>query len=168
MSDLIKQITADLQQQIDTFQPELDIQDVGTVLEAGGGIARADGLSDVRSQELVQFENGVMGIAFNLEQKSVGIIIMGEYSGIREGMSVRSTGRIASVPVGDGMVGRVVNALGQPVDGKGPIKVGGYRPIERIAPGVVQRQDVDTPVQTGVSHRCHDSDRPRSTRVNHW
>ena len=150
MSDLIKQITADLQQQIDTFQPELDIQDVGTVLEAGDGIARADGLSDVRSQELVQFENGVMGIAFNLEQKSVGIIIMGEYSGIREGMSVRSTGRIASVPVGDGMVGRVVNALGQPVDGKGPIKVGGYRPIERIAPGVVQRQDVDTPVQTGV------------------
>ncbi|MFN2151143.1 MAG: F0F1 ATP synthase subunit alpha [Anaerolineales bacterium] len=150
MSDLIKQITADLQQQIETFQPALDVQDVGTVVEAGDGIARATGLSDVRSQELVQFENGVMGIAFNLESKSVGIIIMGEYAGIREGMSVRSTGRIASVPVGNGMIGRVVNALGQPVDGKGPIKVEGYRPIERIAPGVVERQDVDTPVQTGI------------------
>ena len=150
MSDLIKQITADLQQQIETFQPELGVQDVGTVVEAGDGIARAVGLSDVRSQELVQFENGVMGIAFNLESNSVGIIIMGEYAGVREGMAVRSDGRIASVPVGDGMVGRVVNALGQPVDGKGPISVEGYRPIERIAPGVVQRQDVDTPVQTGI------------------
>ncbi len=150
MSDLIKQITADLQQQIESFQPELELRDIGTVLEAGDGIARATGLSDVRSQELVQFENGVMGIAFNLEKDSVGIIIMGEYAGVREGMSVRSTGRIASVPVGDGMVGRVVNALGQPIDGKGPIPTSGFRPIERIAPGVVQRQDVDTPVQTGI------------------
>jgi F-type H+-transporting ATPase subunit alpha len=119
-------------------------------VEAGDGIARATGLSEVRSQELVQFDNGIMGIAFNLESDSVGIIVMGEYSGIREGMRVRSTGRIASVPVGDGMVGRVVNALGQPIDGKGPISVENYRPIERIAPGVVQRQDVDTPVQTGI------------------
>lgn len=150
MSDLIKQITTDLQQQIDTFQPELEIRDIGTVLEAGDGIATATGLSEVQSQELVQFENGVMGIAFNLEKDTVGIIIMGEYAGIREGMTVRSTGRIASVPVGDGLVGRVVNALGQPIDGKGPIQFDGYRPIERIAPGVVERQDVDTPVQTGV------------------
>jgi len=150
MSDLIKQITTDLQQHIETFQPEMEIRDIGTVLEAGDGIARATGLSEVRSQELVQFENGVMGIAFNLEKDTVGIIIMGEYQGIREGMTVRSTSRIASVPVGDGLVGRVVNALGQPIDGKGPIKFDGYRPIERIAPGVVQRQDVDTPVQTGI------------------
>ncbi len=150
MSDLIKQITADLQQQIDDFAPELEIRDVGTVLEAGDGIARATGLSDVKSQELVQFENGVIGIAFNLESDNVGIIIMGEYAGISEGMTVRSTGRIASVPVGDGMVGRVVNALGQPIDGKGPIQTTGFRPIERIAPGVVERQDVDTPVQTGI------------------
>jgi F-type H+-transporting ATPase subunit alpha len=150
MSDLIKQITTDLQQQIETFQPELEIREIGAVLEAGDGIARATGLSEVRSQELVQFENGVMGIAFNLEKDMVGIIIMGEYQGIREGMTVRSTGRIASVPVGDAMVGRVVNVLGQPIDGKGPIKFDGYRPIERIAPGVVQRQDVDTPVQTGI------------------
>jgi len=150
MSDLIKQITTDLQQQIEIFQPELEIREIGAVLEAGDGIARATGLAEVRSQELVQFENGVMGIAFNLEKDAVGIIIMGDYQGIREGMTVRSTGRIASVPVGDGMIGRVVNALGQPIDGKGPIKVDGYRPIERIAPGVVQRQDVDTPVQTGI------------------
>lgn len=150
MSDLITQITADLRKQIESFQPELEIRDVGTVQEAGDGIAKASGLSDVRSQELVQFENGVIGIAFNLEKDSVGIIIMGEYSGIREGTSVRSTGRIASVPVGDSMIGRVVNALGQPIDGKGPVKTERFRPIERIAPGVIQRQDVDTPVQTGI------------------
>jgi len=150
MFDLIQQITADLQQQIEAFQPELEIRDVGTVVEAGDGIARATGLSDVHSQELVQFENGVMGIAFSLEREYVGIIIMGEYSEITEGMSVRATGRIASVPVGDGLIGRVVNALGQPIDGKGSIQFSGYRPIERIAPGVVARQDVDTPVQTGI------------------
>ncbi len=150
MSDLIKQITSDFQKQIDDFQPEIGISDIGTVLEAGDGIARVEGLANVRSQELVQFANGVMGTAFNLEKDSVGVIIMGDYGGITEGMTVRATGRIASVPVGDGLIGRVVNALGEPVDGKGPIKFSGYRPIERIAPGVVQRQDVDTPVQTGI------------------
>ncbi len=150
MSDLIKQITGDLQQKIDTFEPEVGISDVGTVLEAGDGIARVEGLAQVRAQELVQFQNGVMGIAFNLEKDSVGVIIMGAYDEIAEGMSVRSTGRIASVPVGDGLVGRVVNALGEPIDGKGPIQFSSYRPIERIAPGVIARQDVDTPVQTGI------------------
>jgi F-type H+/Na+-transporting ATPase subunit alpha len=150
MSDLINQITADLKKQIDDFQPALDVRDVGVVVEAGDGIARAKGLSDVRAQELVQFANGVMGIAFNLESDLVGIIIMGEYTAIEEGTQVVSTGRIASVPVGDGMTGRVVNALGQPIDGKGPIKIERYRPIERIAPGVVLRKDVDAPVQTGI------------------
>jgi len=150
MSDLIKQITSDFQKQIDTFEPEVSISDIGTVVEAGDGIARVEGLAKVRSQELVQFANGVMGTAFNLEEDKVGVIIMGDYSGVTEGMTVRSTGRIASVPVGDGMVGRVVNALGEPIDGKGPIQFSGYRPIERIAPGVVDRQDVDTPVQTGI------------------
>lgn len=150
MSDLIKQITGDLQQQIDAFEPEVGISDVGTVTEAGDGIARVDGLANVQAQELVQFQNGVMGIAFNLEKDSVGVIIMGQYDEIAEGMSVRSTGRIASVPVGDGLVGRVVNALGEPIDGKGPIPFSNYRPIERIAPGVIGRQDVDTPVQTGI------------------
>jgi F-type H+/Na+-transporting ATPase subunit alpha len=150
MTDFISQITADLQKQIDTYQPETEVSDVGSVLEAGDGIARVSGLADVRSQELVQFANGVLGVAFNLEKENVGVIIMGDYSGIDEGMSVRSTGRIASVPVGDALVGRVVNALGQPIDGKGPIKTTKFRPIERIAPGVVQRKDVDTPVQTGI------------------
>jgi F-type H+-transporting ATPase subunit alpha len=150
MTDIIKQITADLKQQIEAFQPTAELSDVGTVIEAGDGIARVRGLDDVRSQELVQFANGVIGIAFNLEQDNVGVIIMGEYSGVEEGMLVRATGRIASVPVGDAMVGRVVNALGEPIDGKGPINATGFRPIERIAPGVVQRKDVDTPVQTGL------------------
>ncbi len=150
MSDFIQQLTHDLQQQIEHFQPEAKVRDVGTVTEAGDGIARARGLADVRAQELVEFANGVQGIAFNLEADSVGIIVLGDYAGIEEGMQVRSTGRIASVPVGDGMIGRVVNALGEPIDGKGPIKFDHYRPIERIAPGVVARQDVDTPVQTGI------------------
>jgi F-type H+-transporting ATPase subunit alpha len=150
MSDLISQITADLQKQIDSFRPEMEVREVGSVVEAGDGIARVQGLSDVRAQELVQFENGVIGIAFNLEQDTVGVIIMGEYAEIDEGMQVRSTGRISSVPVGEGMIGRVVNALGQPIDGKGPVKFDHYRPVERIAPGVVQRKDVDTPVQTGL------------------
>ncbi len=150
MSDLIKQITSDFQKQIDAFEPVVSISDVGTVVEAGDGIARVKGLASVKSQELVRFENGVIGTAFNLEENSVGVIIMGDYAGVTEGMTVRGTGRIASVPVGDGMVGRVVNALGEPIDGKGPINFSGYRPIERIAPGVVARQDVDTPVQTGI------------------
>jgi len=150
MANLINQISSDLQKQIESYEPKLEIADIGTVLEAGDGIARVSGLARVRSQELVQFANGVMGIAFNLEKDAVGVIIMGDYSEISEGMSIRATGRIASVPVGDGLIGRVVNVLGEPVDGKGLIQATGYRPIERIAAGVVQRQDVDTPVQTGI------------------
>jgi F-type H+/Na+-transporting ATPase subunit alpha len=150
MSDLIKEITSDLHKQIDSFKPSMAVRDVGTVLEAGDGIARASGMADVRYQELVQFSNGVRGIAFNLEKDNVGVIIMGDYAEIEEGMSVHSLGRIASMPVGDVMVGRVVNALGEPIDGKGPIKTDKYRPIERIASGVVERKDVDTPVQTGI------------------
>ena len=150
MSDLITQITGDLQKQIEDFNPELSISDIGVVLEAGDGIARVKGLANVKAQELVQFSNGVMGTAFNLEKDSVGVIVMGAYDGITEGMTVRGTNRIASVPVGDAMIGRVVNALGEPIDGKGPIATTGFRPVERIAPGVVYRQDVDTPVQTGI------------------
>ncbi|GAB4497036.1 MAG: F0F1 ATP synthase subunit alpha [Anaerolineales bacterium] len=150
MSDLIKQITSDLQKQIDGFKPEFNVSDSGVVIEAGDGIARVQGLAKVRAQELVQFSNGVIGVAFNLEQDNVGVIVMGDYEGITEGMSVKGLGRIASVPVGDAMIGRVVNALGEPIDGKGPIATTGFRPIERIAPGVVERQDVDTPVQTGI------------------
>jgi F-type H+/Na+-transporting ATPase subunit alpha len=151
MTDLIRQITDDLQKQIEGFEPEISISDIGTVLEAGDGIARVKGLANVQAQELVQFSNGVVGTAFNLEKDSVGVIVMGDYGGIVEGMTVRATGRIASVPVGDALIGRVVNALGEPIDGKGPIVTQGFRPIERIAPGVIQRQDVDTPVQTGIT-----------------
>jgi F-type H+-transporting ATPase subunit alpha len=150
MTDYIQQISEELRKQIEVFEPEYQLKDVGTVIEAGDGIARVSGLSNIRSQELVEFENGVMGIAFNLEKDNVGITVVGDYAGIEEGMQVRSTGRIASVPVGDGLIGRVVNALGQPIDGKGPIRFDRYRPIERIAPGVVLRKEVDTPVQTGI------------------
>ena len=150
MSDPVRNLASDLDRQIKDYRPEVGLREVGQVLEAGDGIARASGLTGVRSQELVQFDNGVMGIAFNLELGSTGIIIMGDFSGIEEGMEVFGTGRIASVPVGDAMVGRVVNALGQPIDGRGPIATSAYRPIERIAPGVVKRRDVDTPVQTGI------------------
>ena len=150
MTDLIKQITSDLQKRIEGFTPEIGISDIGIVLEAGDGIARVEGLANVQAQELVQFSNGVMGTAFNLEKESVGVIVMGDYAGITEGMMVRGTKRIASVPVGDALIGRVVNALGEPIDGKGAIATTSFRPIERIGPGVVYRQDVDTPVQTGI------------------
>jgi len=150
MSDFVRDLAASLQQQIDAYAPSLEAQDIGSVLEAGDGIARAAGLGSVRAQELVQFANGVIGIAFNLEQDSVGIIIMGDYSGIEQGMSVRGTGRIAQVPVGDALVGRVVNALGDPIDGKGPINASQFRAMERIAPGVIERKDVKRPVQSGI------------------
>jgi F-type H+-transporting ATPase subunit alpha len=145
-----RDIATDLQEKIDAFERKLEVRDVGRVVEAGDGIASVEGLKTIQSQELVQFANGVYGIAFNLEQTRVGIIVLGEYAEIGEGMQVYSTGRIASVPVGDGLIGRVVNALGEPIDGKGAIKFSKYRPIERTAPGVVERQDVDTPVQTGI------------------
>lgn len=150
MSDFVKELTLSLQKQIESFSPQIQAQDVGTVREAGDGIARAAGLGAVRAQELVQFADGTMGVAFNLERDSVGIIVLGDYGGIEEGMTVRGTGRIISVPVGDALVGRVVNALGQPIDGKGPINTDKSRPVERIAPGVIDRKDVKRPVQTGI------------------
>ncbi|MGB2963397.1 MAG: F0F1 ATP synthase subunit alpha [Anaerolineales bacterium] len=150
MAESINQIAAEFQQFIEEFEPGAGVQSVGEVLEAGDGIARVSGLSDIQAQELVQFKNGVLGTAFNLEKDMVGVIIMGEYDDIGEGMEVRSTNRITSVPVGDGLIGRVVNAIGEPIDGKGPISHVGYRPIERIAPGVIERKDVDSPIQTGI------------------
>ncbi len=150
MADFVTDLTLSLQKQIEAYTPVVAIQEVGTVLEAGDGIARASGLSSIRSQELVEFGNGVKGIAFNLEKDSVGIIIMGDYGGVSEGMLVRGTGRIASVPVGDALIGRVVNALGEPVDGKGAVESQKFRPVERIAPGVIERKNVSRPVQTGI------------------
>ena len=124
--------------------------EVGYVEEVGDGIARISGLDNVRYNELVQFENGVAGIAFNLEKDNVGVIIMGAYDDIQEGDMVSALERISSVPVGMGMVGRVVNALGEPIDGRGPVQFDEYYNIERIAPGVMERRSVDRPVQTGI------------------
>ena len=137
MSDLIKQITGDLQKQIEGFNPELNVTDIGVVLEAGDGIARVKGLANVKAQELVQFSNGVMGTAFNLEKDSVGVIVMGASDGITEGMTVRGTNRIASVPVGDALIGRVVNALGcllytsDAADERSSVDLGGRRIIKK-------------------------------------
>jgi F-type H+-transporting ATPase subunit alpha len=139
-----------IQQEIERFGQELTVTNVGTVVEVGDGIATVYGLSQVMASELVEFENGVRGIALNLGEDSVGVVIMGDYTGIEEGQSVRSTGLIASVPVGDELVGRVVNALGEPIDGGPPITTDRRRNIERIAPGVVERKNVDTPLQTGI------------------
>jgi F-type H+-transporting ATPase subunit alpha len=146
----VEDITAKIRQEIESFEAPMEVVDVGYVLEVGDGIARLSGLAGVMAGELLEFPGGVMGLALNLESDNVGAVIMGEYTEIEEGDMVRSSGRIASVPVGDGLLGRVVNALGQPVDGKGPVQTDSYRAIERIAPGVVYRQNVDTPVQTGI------------------
>ncbi len=151
-----KDIATILKQQIEAFEAPVRAVDVGSVIEVGDGIARTDGLAGVMAMELVEFppkpgrDESVMGLAFNLEADNVGVIIMGEYTGIEEGDTVQGTGRIASVPVGDALIGRVINALGEPVDGKGPISFSKYRPIERIAPNVVTRKSVDNPVQTGI------------------
>jgi F-type H+-transporting ATPase subunit alpha len=136
--------------QIQSWKPTIEAVEVGEVLELGDGIARVSGLPNVKANELVEFANSTLGIAFNLETDNVGVIIMGEYTDINEGDEVRGTGRIASVPVGEGILGRVVNALGEPIDGKGPIQFREYYNVERIAPGVIERQDVDTPIQTGL------------------
>lgn len=141
-----------LKQQILNFKPTPSRVDVGEVVEVGDGIAIISGLQGVMASELVEFtKTGVLGIAQNLNDHSVGVIIMGEYTEIEEGDLVRSSGRLASVPVGDALVGRVVNAVGQPLDGKGPIDSTATRPVERIAPGVVLRKGVDTPVETGIT-----------------
>jgi F-type H+-transporting ATPase subunit alpha len=150
MADSPSDITAQLKAQIEAFETRLTVAEVGEVLELGDGIARASGLANVRASELVEFDSGVLGIAFNLEIDQVGIIILGDYTQVEEGERVRATGRISSVPVGEALIGRVVNPLGQPIDGKGPIQTDRSRPVERIAPGVIERQNVDTPVQTGI------------------
>ncbi|MGB7340916.1 MAG: F0F1 ATP synthase subunit alpha [Phototrophicaceae bacterium] len=136
--------------QIEGYEPTVEAVEVGYVTEVGDGIARVSGLDNVRYNELVRFESGTAGIAFNLEQDSVGVIIMGDYDNIQQGNSVTPLGRISSVPVGKGLLGRVVDALGNPIDGKGPIDFEKYYDIERMAPGVMERQSVDRPVQTGL------------------
>jgi F-type H+-transporting ATPase subunit alpha len=151
MASRVGDATAALRRQIEVFEAPLKAVDVGSVVEVGDGIARATGLATVMSSELVEFTKaGVLGMALNLEDGQVGIIILGDYTEIEEGDEVRQTGRIASVPVGEALVGRVVNALGEPIDGKGPIDSDVLRPIERIAPNVTVRESVNRPVQTGI------------------
>lgn len=145
------EISAILRQQLGNFNASADLEEVGTVLQVGDGIARIYGLNGVRSGELVEFENGVKAIALNLEEDNVGVVLMGESGDIKEGAKVRRTGQIASINVGEGMVGRVVNTLGDPIDGKGPITGERYEmPLERKAPGVIFREPVKEPLQTGI------------------
>lgn len=143
-------IADSLLKQVEGFEKKVEARSVGTVISVGDGIALADGLAEVRASEIVEFSNGVAGVALNLEPDSIGIVVMGDYTGIEVGDEVRTTGRIASVPVGNAMIGRVIDPLGQPLDGKGPINTSKVRPIERIAPSVIERKGVDTPVQTGI------------------
>lgn len=150
MSIKAEEISALIKKQIENYQTEIEVSDVGTVIQVGDGIARAHGLDQCMSGELVEFSNGVMGLAQNLEENNVGIIILGPYTGIKEGDEVRRTGRIMQVPVGEALVGRVVNSLGQPVDGLGPIETTKTRPIENAAPGVMARKSVHEPLQTGI------------------
>lgn len=144
-------ITAQLRQQIESFDAPIETADVGTVISVGDGIARVSGLANVMATELLEFPEGVLGMALNLEEDEVGSVILGDYEHIEEGNTVKSTGRIASVPVGEALIGRVVNAIGEPIDGKGPIQHETYYPVEKIAPGVIERANVDTPVQTGIT-----------------
>ena len=144
------EIAGILKQQIADFKGEVREDEVGTVIEVGANLARVYGLRGVRASELVEFPNGLQGIALNLEEDNVGVVIMGSDSEIKEGDRVRRTGRIASVPVGTALLGRVVNPLGEPVDGKGPIETTRFRTIENTAPSVVERQPVKQPLQTGI------------------
>ena len=145
-----EEISALIKQQIENYQSDIQVNDVGTVIQIGDGIARAHGLDNAMAGELLEFSNGVMGLAQNLEENNVGIVILGPYSEIREGDEVRRTGRIMEVPVGEELIGRVVNPLGQPVDGLGPINTSKTRPIEYLAPGVMDRKSVHEPLQTGI------------------
>ena len=144
------EISKIIREQIGSYAVDVDVAEVGSIISLGDGIARVHGVDNAMAGEMLEFPHGVFGIALNLEEESVGAVLLGDYKEIKEGDEVKRTGRIISVPVGDEMLGRVVNALGQPVDGKGPITTKQYSPIERLAPGVVERQPVKEPLQTGL------------------
>ncbi|SDW41421.1 ATP synthase F1 subcomplex alpha subunit [Marininema mesophilum] len=150
MSIKPEEISSLIKQQIEQFQGDIEVVDTGTVIQIGDGIARVHGLTNVMAGELLEFNSGVMGVAQNLEEAHVGVIILGPYSDIREGDPVKRTGRIMEVPVGEALLGRVVNPLGQPIDGKGPVETSQYRPMESPAPGVMDRKSVHEPLQTGI------------------
>ena len=145
-----EEISALLRSQIENYESEMSVTDVGTVLQIGDGIALIHGLNDVMAGELVEFKSGVLGLAQNLEESNVGVVILGPYDDISEGDEVKRTGRIMEVPVGDELIGRVVNPLGQPIDGQGPIHTEKTRPVEKKATGVMDRKSVDEPLQTGI------------------
>jgi len=150
-----EEISRIIRSQIEGFDAQVDIAEVGTIISVGDGIARAHGLEKVMAGELLELPHGVMGLAFNLEEDNVGIILLGDVTAIKEGDTVKRTGRIMSVPVGPGFIGRVINPLGQPIDGKGPIEAAAYNPIEKIAPSIVERRSVHEPMQTGL--KCIDA-----------
>ena len=150
MAIKVEEISALLRSQIENYESEMSVDDVGTVLQIGDGIALIHGLNDCMAGELVEFSNGVLGLAQNLEESNVGVVILGPYSEIREGDEVKRTGRIMEVPVGEELIGRVVNPLGQPIDGQGPINSTKTRPVEQKATGVMDRKSVDEPLQTGI------------------
>ncbi len=158
-----------LRDEIENYDSAVNVAETGSVISVGDGIARIYGLENVMAGELIEFRDGVSGIALNLEEDQVGAVLLGDYSNIKEGDQVKRTGRIMSVPVGEAMIGRVVDALGIPIDGKGPIDTQHFSPIERIAPGVVDRQPVKEPLQTGIkadqSYRRDGADRPRPART---
>ena len=145
-----EEISALLRSQIENYESEMSVTDVGTVIQVGDGIALAHGLNDVMAGELLEFHTGVLGLAQNLEENNVGIVILGPAEGIKEGDEVKRTGRIMEVPVGEELIGRVVNPLGQPIDGQGPINTSKTRPVESPATGVMDRKSVDEPLQTGI------------------
>ena len=145
-----EEISSVIKEQIKNYESKIEQNETGTVILVGDGIARAHGLEKCMANELVEFSNGEFGMALNLEENSVSIVILGSDEGIKEGDVVKRTGKVVSVPVGEGMIGRVVNALGQPLDGKGPIEAKEYRPIERNAPGIIERKSVSVPLQTGI------------------
>ncbi len=147
------EISSILKENIRNYEARAEVSNIGSVLEVGDGIARIYGLRNVMSNELVEFEDGkgTLGITLNLEEDNVGVVILGEYTHIKEGMTVKTTGRIASVPVGDALIGRIVNPTGRPIDGKGEIITDKTRPIERVAPGIVARRSVHQPLQTGLT-----------------
>lgn len=147
------EISSIIRSKIEQYESTLEVSDVGTVIEVGDGIARIYGLRKAMASELVEFEDGhgTLGLVLNLDEDNVGVVILGEYTYIKEGMTVKTTGRISSVPVGDSLIGRIVNALGEPIDGKGPINSTKTRPVERVAPGIVERRSVYQPLQTGLT-----------------
>jgi F-type H+-transporting ATPase subunit alpha len=144
------EITELLRQQIENYEQKIQIDEVGTIISLGDGIARVHGLDKVMAGELIEFPHGVAGLAMNLDEDQVGAVLLGDYTQLKEGDQVKRTGRIMSVPVGDAMIGRVVNALGEPIDDKGPINTDKFNPIERLAPGVIARQSVREPMATGI------------------